>query len=186
MRTKYFFYLLIFLFIAIGCKKENKTIGTQIEGDFNGDGKTEIAVLEYLGVKQATNVLLFKYSVTFTDENIKPIIIETTYRKLQLINEGDLNGDNADDISISQEIHPKAPFSTMQTQSFSDNKWNYIITHITIHLGFETLRPEQLQDVVTKKGKSIIYYTYDSSSLEFDDNFIPQNNNKKFEEIKLE
>jgi len=184
MKLKYSFYILIF-FVIVGCNKENKTIGTQIEGDFNGDGKIEIAVLKYLDANKYSNSLLFKYSVNFTDINIQPILIETTYRKLQLINEGDLNGDNADDISISYEIHPTVPFSTMETRSFSNNRWNFIIDHITIHLGFETLSLEQLQDVVTKKEKSIIYYTYDDP-LEFEDNFIPKNNNKKFKEIKLE
>ncbi|MFN3967933.1 hypothetical protein [Flavobacterium sp.] len=184
MQLRNIFLLSIVLSLIVSCGKEKKTVGGKIEGDFNGDGETEIATLSNVSAKKLDDVILLKYSVEFSDLAIKPLELENVYRKLKLINEGDLNGDNADDISISYEIDPSVPIARMETRSLSNDKWNYIIQDMTVHFGFDTLSSKELQDIVKRNDKSIEYYTY-GNSFQFDNNFKPKNLKKTTEKISL-
>lgn len=184
MQIRHILLLSFFLSLFVSCEKEKKTVGEKIEGDFNGDGKTEIAKLTNVSAKKLDDVILLKYSVNFSDSAIKPLVLENVCRKLKLINEGDLNDDNADDISISHEIAPSDPIAHLETRSLSNDKWNYIIQDITIHFGFDTLNSKELQDIVKRNGKYIEYYTY-GNSFQFDNNFKPKNLKKTTEKISL-
>jgi hypothetical protein len=161
----------ISIFLFTSCEKEKQNIGTQIDGDFNGDEKSETAILKFVNAKNLDNDILFEYSVIFSDSTIKSISLENNFRRLQLINEGDLNDDKAEDISISYEIPSGVPVSRMETRSFNNDKWVYIIPFLdmSIHFGFDNLSLEKLQNIVRKEGKSIHYYTY-GNSFQFDNN----------------
>jgi hypothetical protein len=184
MREKYLFIVFLFLFLIVSCEKERKTIGKQIDGDFNGDDKIETATITKVKTKLFNNQELIEYHIVFSDSTIKPMTLECPFKKIQLINEGDLNNDNADDISISYELSPDTLVSQMYTRSFNNFEWNDIIGVFSINVGSDTLSSEKLQNIVTKKNKSIIYYTY-GEYFEFDKNFKPINSKKTRKEIKL-
>lgn len=184
MRKKHIFIVLIFIFLIVSCEKERKTIGKTIEGDFNGDDKTETATITKVKTKLFNNQELIEYHIVFSDATVKPMILECPFKKMQLINEGDLNNDNSDDISISYELSPDTPISQMHTSSFNNFEWNDIIGVFSINVGSDTLSAEQLQNIVTKKNKSIIYNTY-GKNFEFDKNLKPINCKKIRKEIKL-
>ena len=163
-----YLYIVILLFVIVSCNKEKITVGKQIEGDFNGDGKDEIASVKSRIMNDSLKMT--EYSIEFSDSTMEPKSTQiSNYKIVRLINEGDLNDDKADDISISYEQDESFPISIMETRSYKAN-WKKIIYTFSMHGGKDTLNSQQLQNIVTKKEDSLIYFTY-GDTYEFDKNF---------------
>lgn len=133
------------------------SVGSSIYGDFNGDGIKEyaFAVQTQKGIGNAIeNGVPGTYSVYFSTENI--LEISAGCCEITLINEGDLNGDGADDISLYQ-----APLNgntyTMSTYSFQDSIWTTLIQPFSIPTTGTVLTPTELQGRVFKED-GILYY----------------------------
>lgn len=183
MKKNHFFIIsLAFITLNFSCKREEKIfVGKIIEGDFNGDGYNEIASVNLMKTNKDSTC---EYSIIFSDLSIKKIDLINKCKKIQLINEGDLNEDNADDISISLEENKITPISNMQTIGFKNNKWEKIIEFFSIYAGRDTLNSKKLQNLVSKKGKSIVYYTY-GESFKFDENYKPLDTTRIKKVIKI-
>jgi hypothetical protein len=141
-------------------------IWAPISGDFNGDGKKEIATstLVKKGVGSPMDGgTVDEYEIQFSDKTIPPITKVSMGREVAIINEGDLNNDSRDDISTY--THPLNGFhDIMRTYSLLNNKWIEIVPEFSILTGEDYLNYEELQKMVFKEGDSIYYYDEDLNS----------------------
>lgn len=176
MKKRNLLIISILSILVFSCKKEPKiTIGQKIEGDFNGDGNSEFAWLKKIETFEDGSA---DFLVIFSDTTITNLNPKMIGRKVQLINEGDLNDDYAEEISISYKSNSKVPISHMETQSYQKGNWEVLIPFFSLHPGFDTLSKVKLQNVVSKNGKSIEYYTYGKR-------FIFDKNNKPLDTIRI-
>lgn len=151
--------------VVVKEKEENvNSIGVSIEGDFDGDGKIENAVV--VKIKEGTGYILDGenargiYEIQFSNKNIPNINIDCC--EAILINEGDLNNDEKDEISIYQS--PLNGFTyIMETFSFVDGKWIDFIPAFLIPTATNAPTEEQLKDRIFKEGESIYYYDVDEN-----------------------
>ncbi|HLP13615.1 MAG TPA: hypothetical protein VK177_16910 [Flavobacteriales bacterium] len=142
-------------YLAKHLKNEPKDLIT-IQGDFNGDGKPELAhgfiSQEGYGSPQDGGKAN-EYSVSFSGN--LPRINDIGCCEVFLINEGDLNNDGADEISIYQ-----APLNgrtyTMATYSFANGSWKQIHLFL-IPTAFLEGDDWDLQEMVYKQNGSIYY-----------------------------
>ena len=103
--------------------KDGKLCET-ILGDFNSDGKAESAELYRLSKNDVNTDNIY-----FTNDSIKPIdssVIE--YTAMYLTNEGDLNGDGADDIGLF--LHTGDSYwGAYAVYSYADGKWKLLLSY---------------------------------------------------------
>ncbi len=135
-------------------------IWAPITGDFNGDGKVEIAtsVLTKKGIGSPMDGgTADEYEIQFSDKSIPPITNVSMGREVAIIDEGDLNNDKKDDISIY--THPLNGFhDVMRTYSLLSNKWIIVIPAFDILTEGDYLNYDELQKMVFKENGSIYYY----------------------------
>lgn len=136
-------------------------------GDFNGDGKKEVAIsIQVHYGKDQMGDDPDKYEVRFSNKNIPTITNICCGRELMLVNEGDLNNDKKDDLSIY--THPLNGFhDVLMTHSFLNGKWVQIIPMISIKTDSDYLSEKQVQDLVYKDGDYINYYNEDYTNDSF-------------------
>jgi len=101
------FYLILtsslFLNINYLTNQETQKMGLIITGDFDGDGKTEKAKLVKVKSGYGNPIeddVSDEYEIQFSNKKMKPIKIGCC--EATLINEGDLNNNDKDAISIFQ------------------------------------------------------------------------------------
>ena len=151
----------VFTFAQISTEKK---IGTKIEGDFLGNGKkilaTVIKTKEAKGnpIEDATPAA---YEIRFSDKKLKPI--KAGCCETILINEGDLNNDGKDDISIYQAPMNGCTYS-MTTYSFANGNWKKTVDTFLIPTGCETITNENLQKMIFRENKHIYYLEKDMSA----------------------
>ena len=140
---------------------ENKiTIGRKIEGDFDKDGKKDVAIAvkikEGVGnpVEDGTPA---EYEIQFSN---KLKSINAGCCDIILINEGDLNSDGADDISVFQAPGNGCVYS-MATYSYTKGNWQKIVATFLIPTECESVSEDELQKRVFKEGNSIYFYKSD-------------------------
>lgn len=96
-----------------------------IHGDFDGDGTQEIGKLIETPVVEEEEV---NCEITFSNPRIPPIIEKYCF-KLRLLNEGDLNDDGADEISVIRtNRHHYEPFSSMTCITLKNGKWEEFLS----------------------------------------------------------
>ncbi len=149
--------ILLFLLLATTLQAQPASVGSSVYGDFNGDGIKEYAfsVQTKSGVGNAVeNGTPGSYAVFFST-NLIPTIVAGCC-EIILINEGDLDGDGAEDISLYQ-----APMNgniyTMTTLSLKDTTWETIVPVFLIPAGGKPLTPKDLDERVYSKD-GIVYY----------------------------
>lgn len=140
---------------------EPSKIGKTIKGDFNGDGKLEIAQL--VKVKQGygnpiEDGIADEYEIQFSDKNIASIKIGCC--EAILVNEGDLNNDDKDELSIFQ-----APMNgcvyMMRAYTFSESSWEIIVDPFLIPTGCDSVTEKEIQDRIIKENNTIYYFITD-------------------------
>lgn len=149
----------------VGLKDENVEKYTKVEnktyGDFNGDGITEYVYFE-LERKGFGNPVEDgepdTYKVKFSNNVITPIKRE--FNELMIINEGDLDNDGADEITI-RENPLNGCIGWATTYSIKNNKPFILIDTFSFYSGAcdndISINPDDLVEVI---GNSVFYYEY--------------------------
>ncbi|MFT7590741.1 MAG: hypothetical protein ACI9UJ_000653 [bacterium] len=154
MRKPTFFLLLLSASLS---QAQFSRIGSSVYGDFNGDGVKEYAfcVQTDKGYGNAIeNGVPGAYSIYFSSATISEIKVGCC--DVILINEGDLNDDGADDLSLYQAPMNGNTYS-MKTMSLNDSLWNVIVpTFLIPNSGFN-ISSEGLQNKVYERD-GIIYF----------------------------
>lgn len=150
----------IFTFAQISTEKK---IGEKIEGNFLGNGKKIIATT--IKSKEANGNPIedgtpAEYEIRFSDNKIKPI--KAGCCEIILINEGDLNKDGRDDISIYQAPMNGCTY-TMTTYSLINGNWKKIVDTFLIPTGCERIGNNDLQKMVFREESNIYYLQKDIS-----------------------
>jgi hypothetical protein len=137
--------------------------GSKISGDFNGDGKMEFAYA--IRVKEGEGNPVEdgtpdEYAVIFSDTTIVPFKIGCC--EARLINEGDLNHDDADEISTFQ-----APMNgntyDMTTHTFKGNNWKALIETFMIPTGGDYISEKELEERIFMENDTLYMYNVDYS-----------------------
>jgi hypothetical protein len=140
--------------------KNNSDDLSTAHGDFKGDGKVELArgFISQQGYGSPQNGgKADEYAVAFSGN--LPCIKDLGCCELLLINEGDLNGDGGDELSIYQ-----APLNgrsyNMITYTFGGGEWKKI-NSFSIPIAFLEGTDWKLQDMVFKENGSVYYLEVD-------------------------
>ena len=139
------------------------TIGEKIQGDFNGDEHTEIATAAKIKEGQGNPVedgTPDEYEIQFSVDKIKSI--NAGCCDILLINEGDLNNDGADDLSIFQAPMNGCTY-LMSTYSLINGTWRQIVETFLIPTGCDNLSTDDLQKRIFKENNTIYFYDTDSN-----------------------
>lgn len=133
-------------------------------GDFNGDQiiDTAYGVLfkDHSDEEDGQN----EYIVRFSPDSITPLY--ASYGAMRLINEGDLNKDGRDDISLFQEPHHGCTYH-MSTWTYANNKWKEIAAPWLTLTGCEGVSDEDLQKKIVLENDTVYYYEEDVSNDSF-------------------
>ena len=138
-------------------------VGETIWGDFNGDGKKESASVKLIKKGHGNPVedgVPSEYAIRFSDKKLKDIKIGCCDSRL--INEGDLNNDGRDDLSVFQEPMNGCTYS-MFTYSLKGSTWKKIIPLFLIPTACDYFTDKQLQDRIFLENKSLYKYEEDFS-----------------------
>lgn len=172
----FFSALFVMLFVnnTIGQKANNK-VGDTIYGDFNGDKKLEYAYRKLIK-KGVGNPLEDGspdvYEVCFSDANIKPI--KDDFYWFILINEGDLDNDGSDELSV-REDPMNGCLGLVKTFTIKKEETYYLIEPFPFYRGScdneISINPE---DLVEKTSNAVYYYEYVTN-----DNYVVNYSGKK-------
>jgi hypothetical protein len=138
-----------------------QTIGEIIQGDFDGDGNIDFATAVKIKEGQGNPIedgSPDEYAIQFSGNKLKSI--NAGCCDLRLINEGDLNNDGADEISIFQAPMNGCTYS-MSTYSFINGAWKQIFETFLISTGCDTISDDDLQKRIFKENDAIYYYATD-------------------------
>lgn len=126
----------------------------RIEGDFNGDHIWDMAyAVLYRGDK---------YIVKFSSDSIRPLLIGKG--RIRLVNEGDLNDDKRDDLSVFQESE-KGCFYNVSTWSYAEHRWRRITRVWELPYFCDYVSDEELQDRIVLEDGTVYYYDADAKEL---------------------
>ena len=139
----------------------------RIEGHFDADTSRDIGYGVFFGridsekpTEEGVEVTSeTQYIVRFRDNKIKPMPV-VTGRHIRLVNEGDLDGDGDDDISIFvQSMH--ACMYTASTWSYIAGRWTRITDYWTIPTACDYLSDEDLENRIVMEDGVLYYYETD-------------------------
>jgi len=136
-------------------------MGLIITGDFDGDGKTEKAKLVKVKSGYGNPIedgVSDEYEIQFSNKKMKPIKIGCC--EATLINEGNLNNNDKDAISIFQAPMNGCTYS-MQTYTYNNGKWEKVLDPFLVPTACESYSEDRLQNLVIKENNAIYYFTID-------------------------
>ena len=136
-------------------KTDRILIGPKIEGDFDGDGKDEFAIITQTKQGEGNPVedgTPDEYAISFSNKELKPILIGCC--EAQLINEGDLNQDGKEDFSVYQAPMNGTVYE-MTTYSLQNLKWKQIVETFLIPTAHEELNNEEPQKRVFLENNTL-------------------------------
>ncbi|QYS86112.1 hypothetical protein JJC03_14110 [Flavobacterium oreochromis] len=177
----FFSALFVILFVnnIIGQKVSNK-VGDSIYGDFNGDKKFEYAfrkLIKKRGGNPVENGSPSEYEIKFSDKSIKPINVGCCWFKL--INEGDLDNNDSDEISIIQSPM-NGCIGYIKTYSIKDDKKTDLINSFSMFICAK-LTDDELQKLIVLENNIVYYHEADPN----DENLLNDNGDKIiFERLK--
>ncbi|HKX85115.1 MAG TPA: hypothetical protein VJL37_00475 [Flavobacterium sp.] len=155
---KYFLSILVLLLLSCN-SKQSKEIGLEIGGNFDNEGKAIVAkvIQTKFGNGNIKDGKSNDYVVSFNDTTIKPLKISCSCSNLILINEGDLNNDGIDEISIASVSNINSIID-LQTYSVSEKRFRTLLMSV---VGVKKeVEQSKLQDFIAKSGDNIIQYSY--------------------------
>lgn len=148
--------LLTLGFFSFG-QTSSKNIGEKIEGNFLGNGK-KISATVIQTKKQKGNPIEdgtpAEFEIRFSDATINPI--KAGCCEIKLINEGDLNQDETDEISVYQAPMNGCTYS-MSSYTYTGGNWKKIIDTFLIPTGCENIKNHDLQKVIFRENNSVYY-----------------------------
>lgn len=157
-------YLLFFISF-VNAQEVKKKVGDTIYGDFNGDGKFEYAFRVLTKKGQGNPVedgSPDEYELKFSDKNIKPI--RDDFYWFTLINEGDLDNDGSDEISVREEPM-NGCIGNVKTFTIKNGKSSYLFEPFSFYRGTcdnnMSINP---QDLVENDNGIVYYYEYNADS----------------------
>ena len=154
---------LVYLLLLTSHSPATPDGGTGLRGDFDGDGQTEVATVVRTKVGQGNPVedgTPDAYEVRFSNQR-KPIPLGCCGARL--LNEGDLNDDHTDELSVYQAPMNGCVYS-LETYGFARGRWRQVVHPFLIPTGCAELSESKLQQRVRKEGRSIYYYETDVNS----------------------
>ena len=137
------------------------TVGVKINGNFTGNGKNEFAIAKRIKKGQGNpveNGTPDEYEIQFSSNKMKSI--NAGCCDILLINEGDLNNDGADEISVYQAPMNGCTYA-MTTYTFINKHWKIIVPTFLIPTGCENISNDNLQKRIFKQNNVIYYYETD-------------------------
>ena len=146
---------------------QTPTVGTSVQADFDGDGKKEFAFAVKTKEGEGNPIdggTADEYSVNFSTDKLKPILVGCC--DTRLINEGDLNGDGRDEISVYQAPMNGNTYS-IRTYSFVNGTWKVLIETFLIPTGGDFISDEDLQKKIFKEKGFVYYYDVDVNDENF-------------------
>ncbi|MDM1391561.1 hypothetical protein HX052_16620 [Myroides marinus] len=134
---------------------EQLTIGSKIYGDFNGDGKYEYAfrILVKKGYgNPVEDGMPDEYEIKFSDTSIKSLNVNCCW--FTLVNEGDLNNDGVDNITIVQDPE-NGCMGLVSTYTFKDNVGHKLFDPFFVFI-CDGIDVSTVESLVTKED-NVIY-----------------------------
>jgi hypothetical protein len=128
----------------------------RIYGEFNGDHFED----EACAVLHHGN----KYIIYFSSDSIRPLHLGQG--RVRLVNEGDLNHDGRDDLSIFQESG-RGCFYKVSTWSFSGQGWKRITKVWRLPYFCDYVSDEELQNRIVLEDGTVYYYDTDEKEEAF-------------------
>jgi hypothetical protein len=136
-------------------------IGKKIQGNFKGDGQSYIATATKTKAGQGNPIedrTPDEYEIQFSSDNLKSI--NAGCCDIRLINEGDLNNDGSDEISIFQAPMNGCTYS-MTTYSLINGIWIQIVKTFLIPTGCDNISDVDLQKRIFKEENTIYFLETD-------------------------
>lgn len=140
----------------------NKII-EKIEGNFLIKGKKSTATVVKTKEAKGNPIedgMPAEYEIRFSDKKLKPI--KAGCCEITLINEGDLNQDGTDEISIFQAPMNACTYS-MTTYSYINGNWKKIVDTFLIPTGCDIISKDDLQKMIFRENNNIYYLQKDMS-----------------------
>lgn len=139
-------------------------IGEKILGDFDGDGKINYASV--VKIKEGNGNPIEdgtsdEFEIRFSGKKLKPIIAGCC--EIILINEGDLDNDGTDEITLFQAPSNGCIYS-MRTFSFIKGNWKQIVDPFLISTECQSIGDEDLQKRIFRENGDINFYETDFNS----------------------
>ena len=156
--------VVIFATLLVG---QSPTVGTSVQGDFDGDGIKEFAFAVKIKEGKGNPVdggTADEYSINFSTTKLKSIKVGCC--NTRLINEADLNGDGRDEITVYQAPMNGNTYS-MTTYTFANGAWKVLIETFLIPTGGDYLSDEDLQKRIFKEDGYVYYYDVDVNDENF-------------------
>ncbi len=155
------------MFQTLQAQGQVPSVGTSVQGDFNGDGQKEFAFSVQTKIGEGNPMedgTADEFAVNFSTDKFKSIDVGCC--DIRLINEGDLNADGNDEITVFQAPMNGCTYS-MTTYSFVNNTWKTLIESLLIPTGCDYLSDEEIQKRIFIENGKVYYYDVDSNDENF-------------------
>ena len=152
-------FLSILILSILGCSNKESEIGLQIEGQFDTQGEAKVVKIAQtkFGNGRIEDGKPNEYIISFNNGEIKPIEMICACSNPILINEGDLNNDGIDEISVAS-ISKIDSIIVLETYSVANKRFKLLLLS-TIGVKKE-VEQSKLQSFIVKEGDNIIQNSY--------------------------
>jgi hypothetical protein len=140
---------------ATATKSDSIATGVKVQGDFDGDGIQEWAMVVQTTRRQGNPVedgTAGEYAIKFSDNKFHSFSIGCC--ETMLINEGDLIGDKKDKLSTFQSPMNGNAY-TMTTYALVNGRWRKAIEPFLISNGGDPIRQRVVKGLVFSEGKTV-------------------------------
>jgi len=142
-----------------------RRVGREVQGDFNGDGQIDSAIEVVVKEPNGNPVedgVAGAFAIRFLSGKLPSVQVGCCH--FRLINEGDLNGDGRDDLSIFQAPENGCTYR-MATYSFRNRTWKQLMEPFLIPTACEPFGDEALQQRIFKEQDTVYFYETDANDV---------------------